>query len=191
MENERRIEILVIMAFVIFIILILFLIVLMIQGTSSSGKNSNKESSGIVYNYYNLTTINSYPNSVQGRVVYNRDVVYIREKNLDSNWEIDENENTNIWGNGEEELEYSSYSRHFREKDDFGSYVEEFRVYVKNTDSIGGYFEVIFNFEDCHGEEYSEAITEYLKPKETHIFKYKDIWYKERDICDWNYEVLS
>jgi hypothetical protein len=184
--NERIIQALVVMAFVIFIILIIFILLLMIKGTSSNSSNSNTaKSSGASYTYYNLTTINNYQNSVQGRVVDNqRTVVVYNDRNHN---EDDES----IFGKNREQLEYSSYSRHFREKDDFGSYIEEFNVYVKNEDSVGGYFQVIFYFENCYGDEFSESITKYIQPRETEKFKYKEIWYKEKGICDWDYDIFS
>jgi len=182
-ENERTIQALVIMAFIVFIILILFIILLMIKGTTSSSNSIQKGSSGATYNYYNFTTVNNYENNYErtlnGRVVYNRER------------EVVHNDKTNIWGNGREELEYSSYSRHFREKDELGSYVEEFNVYVKNEDNVGGYFQVEFYFENCYGDDFVESLTKYITPGETEKFRYVDIWYKQRGICDWDYEVFS
>lgn len=181
MENQRKIEGLIIIAFIVFIILVVFILILMFKGTSSNtSPNSNPDkSSGVIYNYYNFTTINDYRNPYQGKVVYNHDrkVVYNHEEN--------------IWGNGREELEYSSYSKHIREKNTFGNYVEEFYVYVENEDSVGGYFEVVFYFENCYGDEFTEALTKYIKPGETEKFKYMEIWYKEKGICDWEYDVFS
>lgn len=181
MENERRIEGLVIIAFIVFIILVIFILILIFKGTSQNNSyNSNQEkSSGAVYNYYNFNTVNNYPTTKTGRVVYNneKDVVYNYPKNM--------------WGNGREELEYSSYSKHLREKDTFGNYIDEFYVYVENEESVGGYFKVVFYLENCYGDEFEEVLTKYIKPGETEKFKYTDMWYKQKGICDWEYGVFS
>jgi hypothetical protein len=205
MENERKIEVLVIMAFIVFIVLIIFILLLIIKGTTTNKFISNSgKSSGVSYNYYNLTTINNYPSSIQGKIITtskgNKDV--IQKRVVDNAKTIvvykdkyysnkDYNDERSIFNNNRENLKYSIYTRHIKEKDELGSYDERFDVYVKNQDSVGGYFEVTFNFEDCYGEKFTEALTKYIKPRETEKFEYMEIWYKDQGICDWDYDVFS
>jgi uncharacterized protein YxeA len=176
MENERKIEILAIILFGV----LLLLVVLVLANSALQTQRT------IVYNnYYTENTTNNYGTSSSGKVVYNpRTFVVYKDKENYNDREI-------IFENDEDELDYSSYSRHFREKDELGSYVEEFDVYVRNEDSVGGYFQVVFYFENCYGEEFAESITEYIKPRETEKFKYMDIWYKEKEICNWDYKIFS
>ncbi len=91
-------------------------------------------------------------------------------------------ENQNDW-------DYSYYSRTTKDKEFLGNYVSEYKVYVLNKESKGGYFKVVFDFGDQHGEEYSEEITQYLKAGERKLFLYKDVQFEKREITDWDYSV--
>jgi hypothetical protein len=208
MEKERTIEILVILIFGV----LLLLAIIIVTGFVSPSYGSSTQGT-VINNYYTQnntpSNINSdYRNTGSGNIIYpstnyeplmqrkvvDNDRTVVVYKNRDY-WDEDYNERYNddkdIFGNNRGELEYSSYSRHLKEKDTFGSYIEQYNVYVKNTDSVGGYFEVMFNFEDCYGEKYTEALTKYIKPRETMKFNYMDMWYKEKDICNWDYSISS
>jgi hypothetical protein len=208
MEKERTIEILVVLIFGV----LLLLAVIILTGSVSSSYSSPVKTT-VINNYYTqnntLSNMNSEyrsPNSgnriytstnyepLMQRKVVDNDRIVVVYKNRDY-WDEDYNDkyydNEDIFGNRKGELEYSSYTKHFREKNEFGSYVEEFNVYVKNEDSVGGYFQVEFYFENCYGDDFVESLTKYISPGKTEKFRYVDIWYKQRGICDWDYEVSS
>jgi len=72
-----------------------------------------------------------------------------------------------------------------------GNDVERYEVYVKNKEYVGGYFKVIFYFEDYYGRTRSESITHYIPAKEEKLFLLKDISPNEYKYRWWNYEVKS
>jgi len=71
----------------------------------------------------------------------------------------------------------------------FGNDINRYEVYVENREYIGGYFTVIFYFEDYYGRTRSESITHYIHAKEEKLFLFKDISPDEYKYRRWWYEV--
>ena len=69
-----------------------------------------------------------------------------------------------------------------------GNDIDKYEVYVKNKEYVGGYFKVIFYFEDYYGQISSYPMIEYIPAREEKLFLFKDIspdrykyadsWYK-------------
>lgn len=195
MENERIIEIF--LGVILIAILGLGIILVMMnsnQITTSSGAKGTP-----TYNYYNEYTTNNYQNppttlTSQGRVVYDsspyRRIIYREDYKNREYW----NDNWDGWNDNEdekwEELDYSYFGKTVKREGVFGNDVYEFQVYVKNKDSVGGYFRVVYSFEDCSGREFKESITKYIRAGEREKLVYTEVVGFEKEICDWDYKVV-
>jgi hypothetical protein len=62
---------------------------------------------------------------------------------------------------------------------------------VENREYAGGYFKVIFYFEDYYGRRRTESITRYIPAKEERLFLFKDISPEDYEYRAWWYEVES
>ena len=83
--------------------------------------------------------------------------------------------------------------------DDFGNFrvysgivgnrVDNYEVYVRNREYVGGYFKTIFYFKDYYGNVDSESMTHYIPAKEEKSFVLKDISPPRYKYRTWWYEV--
>lgn len=132
-----------------------------------------KSASSSVSNSYNVNSYNDYSKEIpaSSSVVYKQTfpVVYKRFY---------------------ENLDYSSYGRHLREKDWIGTYVDEFYVYVINKEDFGRDFKVKFYFEDSRGNEFSETVTHYVRAGEKKKFYFKDVQEERYKYDSWSYKVF-
>jgi len=90
---------------------------------------------------------------------------------------------------------YSRYYESSRLKESkgliFNNDIHRYEVDVKNREYAGGYFKVIFYFEDYYGRTNSESITRYIPAKEERLFLFKDISPDDYKYRSWWYEVKS
>jgi len=87
------------------------------------------------------------------------------------------------------DLQYDSWSEYGKVKGVFGNPIDRYDVYVANEDYTGGYFKVIYYFEDDEGNVDSEAITNYIKPHEESGFVLKYVSPSGHNYKKWWYEV--
>ena len=73
----------------------------------------------------------------------------------------------------------------------FGNDINNYEVYVQNREYAGGYFRVVFNFEDHYGNVDSNTETHYVGPREESRFVFKDISPDRYDYRRWWYEIKS
>lgn len=178
--NKRRlVEILIGVVFVILLVLIVFLVI------SYSGNGSKIVNSFNTYTIYNnvpaQTDYSSKPYIIDMRDYYRRDyaqVYYIPN-----------------------DLRYAEpYKKPLAYYDDaqlktvtgaLGNDIDRYEVYVKNREYVGGYFKVVFYFEDYYGKTSSQSITEYIPAREEKLFLLKDISPDRYKYRNWWYEVES
>lgn len=72
-------------------------------------------------------------------------------------------------------LRYNSWARYEKVDGLFGNSIDKHQVYVKNQDYSGGYFKVVFHFEDYYGKDDSQSMTYYIRPREEKRFVLKDV----------------
>jgi len=88
-------------------------------------------------------------------------------------------------------LDYDYHAYKENKKGIFGNQIEDYTVHVKNQDYKGGYFKVNYYFTDYYGDTKSEAITHYIKPRQSKKFTYKNIYKDKYKYHDWDYQVTS
>jgi len=145
----------------IFIVLLLILVFVAIQEPES------QESNVVITNSYNTNTY-SYN---EGNDYVDRDYYRTSDRNYDS-------------------LRYSDTGKHRRTEGIFND-IDEYMVYVKNREDVGGYFTVRFYFENRYGDPDTEMITKYIGPYENEKFAFKDIYEGGHNYRNWKYKVTS
>ncbi|MFH1643898.1 MAG: hypothetical protein ABIA74_01865, partial [bacterium] len=88
---------------------------------------------------------------------------------------------------------YPDYDYHAYKKTTkgvFGNNIDKYIVEVKNKACEEAYFQVKFYFTDSSGRTDTEAVSYYIKPKQSREFVYKDIYSDDYKIKRWDYEVL-
>lgn len=184
METKER-RIVEILAWVTFIAL-LFLVVFIVIG-SSQAKTTITNS----YNTYNI-----YPaqqtQDVSTRPYIYTDTVYAKP------YIVDRGDYARIYyvpsdfryaDSNDRYLRYYEHGRLRAVDGIFGNDINRYEVYVKNKEYTGGYFTVIFYFEDYYGREGSESITHYIPAKKEKLFLFKNISPSEYKYRAWWYEV--
>jgi hypothetical protein len=169
MKNDRIIEILLIAIFITLLLIftILYIEFFIIQEDNSNQKtNSNQISTDFskinVKNQDNIYKFREYEEPTQYRDYY----------------EI------------ERPLKYNSRATHSNKEGTFGNTINTYKVYLKNTDKIGGYFTVRYYFKDYYGKTRTERITQYIPSGKEKSFFFQDVWDNER-YYDWDYQVIS
>lgn len=71
-----------------------------------------------------------------------------------------------------------------------GNRVDNYEVYVRNREYVGGYFKTIFYFEDYYGNVDSESMTHYIPAGEENRFVLKDISPPRYKYKTWWYDVV-
>ena len=71
-----------------------------------------------------------------------------------------------------------------------GNNVNNYEVYVRNRDYVGGYFKTIFYFEDYYGNVNSKSMTHYIPAQEEKKFVLKDVSPSRYDYRRWWYDVV-
>ena len=97
----------------------------------------------------------------------------------------------NIYDSGKRHLFYDADSRQEISRGLFGNDINRYEVYVRNRDYTGGYFKVVFRFEDNYGNEDSYAIMHYVPAREEKLFLLKDISPSRYEYSSGWYEVDS
>ncbi|MEK6847938.1 MAG: hypothetical protein AABX50_02340, partial [Nanoarchaeota archaeon] len=86
-------------------------------------------------------------------------------------------------------LKYDSWSRNRAAEGLFGNSIDNYEVYVQNLDYTGGYFKVVFYFEDYYGNSESEAMTEYIGPRDEEKFVIKKLSSSRYEYRTWRYSI--
>lgn len=166
MENENTKVIQVFLGIILIVLVVLVVLLVTLQPVS---QNSNV----IITNSYN--TYSTY------------------DKDYNNNWrnfdgyEDDEDKNRyNL-----RELDYDDWGKHYTRDGTFRNGFDEFVVYVRNEEDVGGYFTVKFYFDNSYGNIDSKKITYYLRAHEGKKFVYKDIYETGNNYAHWDYEVVS
>jgi hypothetical protein len=184
MDRERLIEIFVGLIFIVFLILVV-VVFLNINNNSIKKTSSNSETpkQTIINNYYE-NNYNSPEKSTTGNVVYKYpDYNYVVYKKgyddykpcCDYDWDDDE---------------FSSYGKQRKVKNGL-NYVDEYKVYVRNEDSVGKYFKVIFYFEDNSNLVETEVMIKYIDSRDDNEFIFRDSHFERYNYEKWNYDVFS
>ena len=88
-------------------------------------------------------------------------------------------------------LYYTSNSDYRISTGILGNQIDNYEVYVRNQDYAGGYFKVVYYFEDYYGNTDSKAMTYYIDPQTEKRFVYKDVSHSEYKYERWWYTVES
>jgi len=179
---------------VILIVFIILLIVLFLNIPSGSAKSSVSNSYNV--NSYNSNSYNKetcctptkyvpvtkyvVKKEIQTKIIHTE---YRREsKTKHCEWVYTDSEKRPLKFSHKKEI------RTYRGA--IGNYVDEYVVYVKNEDCVGGYFKVKYTFKDCTGKLKSYTFTEYIGPNSYKKFYYKDIYSDRYTHKFWNYQVI-
>jgi len=87
-------------------------------------------------------------------------------------------------------LSYDDFGNFKTYKGIVGNKVDNYEVYVRNRDYVGGYFKAVFHFEGYYGNVDSESMTHYIPAREEKRFVLKDISPSRYDYRRWWYEVV-
>ena len=174
-KEKRLIEIGIGATFILF----LLLVVLLVLGGTGGSKTT-------ITNSFNTYNIDSSPHKDP---VYSKSYMVDRDsyskvyvKDYDRYDYYDRYQDYNY-------LDYSSWSNHDSIKTIFRTNMDKYEVYVKNRDSIGGYFTVEFYLEDYYGEVTKEKVTQYVAANGEKRFVFKDISPYD-DYQHWWYEIV-
>lgn len=161
---------------VLFLAIIILGTIIIINSSGSSKTETTITNSFNTYNI-NVNNINSaplqgynYADSIPIRYANNRDIT---TKTTQRN------------------LYYNSWSNEKIISGIFDNQIKEYSVYVKNQDYVGGYFKVVYYFEDYYGNVDSYPVTYYIGPQKQKEFVYKDVSPSEHKHRNWWYEIDS
>jgi|SRR3990172_1126519 len=185
MESRERFVIEIVLAG-IFIAFLVSLSIIIVNASQGSETETTITNSFNTYNYNvpaqtRYTTLMAKPYIVgdgnyvriydAGRIVYTRDDFK--------------------YADDERHLLYDSWSQLRIAEGLFGNDINNYEVYVQNREYAGGYFRVVFNFEDHYGNVDSNTETHYVGPREESRFVFKDISPDRYDYRRWWYEIKS
>lgn len=88
-------------------------------------------------------------------------------------------------------LRYISNSDHDVKEGIFGEEINQFKVWVENTDYEPGYFAVKFYFTDYSGRTKTETVNHYIRADEEKRFLYTDVLDNKYGYKHWKYKVIS
>ena len=189
MENrERIVELLLGLIFICILLLGVFIVMNEPNKKSSSSNSVSNSYNTYNYNYQDQTKRTGYESSRD--VIYVKDVHHLGTYHHYKDYDYKDRDYYDYYSRNERSLRYSSYGKHTREKDFAGSYVDEFKVYVKNQDRKNGYFKVKFYFEDYDGNEFTETVTKYIRAGEREEIRFIDVQFEKYKYHDWRYKVI-
>jgi len=87
-------------------------------------------------------------------------------------------------------LRYYDWGKRKTAKGVLGNDIDKYEVFVENRNYAGGYFKVVFYFEDYYGKTSSKSITRYIKPWEERDFVFRDITAADYKYARWWYDVV-
>ena len=190
--NERRvIEILIGVVFIALLFLVVFLVI------GSSQPKTTITNSYNTYNIYSTAPQTQHLTYPASAYYYKR---YIDRGDYYKPYIIDKGDYARVYyvprdfryaKSDDRYLRYSEDSGLKESKGTFGNDIYRYEVDVENREYVGGYFTVIFYFEDYHGRKRSESITHYIPAKKEKSFLFKDISPDEYKYRRWWYEVKS
>lgn len=208
MENRDRfvIEVFLGLILIVFLFLLVFFVIGISNNSSTAGSNPTVLLPAVTKNY-NSNNYNTYsPERVLGtteihrvsdRSYYNdyydenRARVYYRDYYFyDDNYRYNGNDACQ-YENRERYLEYNSFSQLEKDEGVFGNDINNYEVYVRNEDFVGGYFEVTFYFEDYSGKTSKNSEVYYVPAREETKFFYRDVAPTRYKYSSWSYDVKS
>ena len=178
--NEKERMILEAIAGVILVSIIILGSIMVVN--ASSGSEVKIENS---FNTYNINTAQpSY-----ARPAYTES--YIADKAYLKPYIVDRtsSEKPYIIDNDKRFLQYDSWADYEEAEGLFGNSIPKYEVNVENLDYTGGYFKVVFYFEDYYGNSESEAMTKYIGPRGEEKFVIKKLSSSRYDDRTWGYSV--
>ena len=207
MEQRRQIEIIIAVVFVAFLIAIS---VWVVSAYGGSGTRTTITNSYNTYNYNNASSnsnsnaptpiaylgYNNHPNYYPGNIILtsapagtkpyiidygNYAAVYYVNKNI---------RYSNIGNYNANHLRYSNQGYVKTETTILGTPMTEYGVNVRNQEYVGGYFKVMFYFDDYYGNEISFPTTKYIPARQSATFTFKDMSDKYK-YTNWHYAVTS
>ncbi|MEX0933099.1 MAG: hypothetical protein WDZ77_03325 [Candidatus Pacearchaeota archaeon] len=87
-------------------------------------------------------------------------------------------------------LNYKSYGAYDNTYGVFGSKINQYDTWVKNSEPKAGYFTVKFHLSDGAGNKRFETVTKYVKPYERKHFEYRNVFDDDYDYY-LGYEIIS
>lgn len=173
MDSRKVVEV---AAAVIFLLLLILAVVIIIGLSGNSSKTTTTITGS--YNTYNIN-INNINTASQ----------YSRYPSSYSNYpmylQTEKTATTSRY------LDYNSWSNYERYDGIFGNPIDNYEVYVTNEGYTGGYFKVVYYFEDYYGNTDSYPMTYYIGPQEQQKFVYKDVSPSQYKYNRWWYSVDS
>ncbi len=169
MEQKERM-ILEIIAGVIFLLIIILGTIIVVN--ASRGSETKITNSFNTYNI-NINQVSGYSMPISSR------------QYLPSNTDL-----TNT-GTNDKFLNYDSSSRYTVGEGIFGNQVGNYEIYLRNLDYTGGYFKVIYSFEDYYGNVNTESEIDYVGPQKEKKIVLKDVSPSDYKYRNWWYQVQS
>ena len=141
-------------------VLVIILILASVMVVSASKGSETETTITNSYNTYNYN-INAIPSRSYVESSYNGKPYYIDEtfKDYDDDYRINRIYYDDDWNEDDGEKEFKEEERHLRYSDEgnlkvakgiVGNRINNYEAYVSNKDYVGGYFKVVFYFEDYY-----------------------------------------
>lgn len=189
-RNEKFvIEVLLAITLVVFLILLSFLMI-------AISKPVNAQTTSIVSNSYNTNSYNAQtiPTYTYTYDTYSYKKPYVvsdrdyRYHDIARTYYVDRD--LRYAKDGDRYLRYYDWGKRKTVKGVLGNEIDRYEVFIENRDYVGGYFKVVFYFEDYYGRTSSYPLTRYIKPWEERNFLFKDISANDYKYARWWYEVI-
>ncbi len=187
MEPKDRLVLEVVLA-AVFVVFLVVLSIVVVNASEGSSTETTITNSFNTYNYdipaqtrYEKLTTKPYiiDDGKYARVYPSR-VVFSNDRDYKKRYGYDH----------DRKFSYDSWSQLRIAEGLFGNSINNYEVYVRNREYTGGYFKVVFYFEDYYGDVGSEAMTHYIGPREESRFVFKDISPSRYEYRNWWYEVI-
>lgn len=170
MERDKVIEVLLGLISIVLLLLLVFFVISISDNSEPNITNSYNVNS---YNTYPEQRINTLRNNYDSNPYYFIDYEY---------YDIE---------SGKRYLKYSDYSR-IKKYDAFiGDDVNDYEVYIRNREYVGGYFKVVYHFEDYYGRDKSYTMTHYIPAREQKKFFFRDVTPNKYEHEVWWYTIDS
>lgn len=189
-SKRRLIEILIGVIFIALLILIVFLVIGFSAGNRTETTITNSYNT---YNIYNnelaqptyskpyIVNINDKKDYLDNRYYYKQDYAQVYYIPRDLRYAEP----------GKKPMDYYDDAQLKTITGVFGNDIDRYEVYVQNREYAGGYFKVVFYFEDYYGKTTSNSMTEYIPAREEKLFLFKDISPDRYKYRNWWYKVES
>jgi len=175
--NEKRVtEILLAAIFVV----VLIILIILLTSQSIIGKSVPQNSNPQIINSYN-TYQTSQPTTRQYSAPISYSTKYPKYYKVYDARDYEK----------DKYLRYKSLGEKSRAQGLFGNDIDNYIIYVKNTEYKGGYFTVKFYFEDYYGKPRYESVTHYIPAHQKRAFIYKDIYADKYKYYRADYEIIS